>query len=238
MSCTEGSPRAGADATGALKTRFSQLGLATFYRLSRRRAVPCSHVFPELRSRDMRSFFEPLVLLGYRVVAPDLVGFGRSPGTREPAANESRHGAGGGALEVLEDVLIAFGWRPTVAKAKLGEKPTVSRANDRLDILGYSTGAAIALSFALRHHDGGSGGSDGGGGRRRRSASPSRPEHSAPVEVVRRIGTLALVNPVYRSGLNDAGLVRGNREPATSSTTKAVHVYVPMLEMRPSQRLN
>ena len=51
-------------------------------------------------SRDMRCLFEPLAHMGYRIIAPDLLGFGESPGERTPAANESRHGESGGPLEV------------------------------------------------------------------------------------------------------------------------------------------
>jgi pimeloyl-ACP methyl ester carboxylesterase len=176
-------------------------------------------------SRDLRAFFEPAVMMGYRVVAPDLVGFGNSPGVREPAANETRHTAPGGSVEVLEDVLAAFGWRPVAGKeggegggegkGKASEhtvRPASSSANGRLDLLGFSTGAGVALSFALKHHAGGQGGRGAGRRKPRRGSKGGGEEAGAGAERpvsggARRIGTLVLVNPVYRSGLNDANLV-------------------------------
>lgn len=140
-------------------------------------------------SRDMRCLFEPLAAIGYLVICPDLPGFGDSPGKRWPSANESRHCDSGGPVEVLEDVLQAFNWRP--ASGKADDRPGSSQANNALDILGVSTGAALALSFCLKH------------GQAARS----------------RVGALVLVNGVYRSGLDDAARVAsacGDPEPPTA----------------------
>jgi len=97
----------------------------------------------------MRCFFEPLAAMGYFVICPDLPGYGDSPGKRWPSANESKHGDSGGPIEVLEDVLQAFNWRPSSGKAD--DRPGSSQANNALEIVGFSTGAALALTFCLKH---------------------------------------------------------------------------------------
>jgi len=133
---------------------------------------------PTAWSRDMQCLFEPLAAIGYRVICPDLPGYGDSLGKRWPSANESKHGGAGGPIQMLEDVLQAFNWRPS--SGKVDDRPGTSHANNALDIVGYSTGAALALSFCLKHNQA-----------TRRS----------------RVGALVLVNGVYSSGLDDAAII-------------------------------
>lgn len=59
-------------------------------------------------SRDLQYLFAPLAEAGYKVIAPDFPGFGRSQGKRWCSRSETNYQTGG-PIEILEDVLTACG---------------------------------------------------------------------------------------------------------------------------------
>lgn len=85
-------------------------------------------------SRDLQYLFGPLADMGYRVIAPDQPGFGRTRGKRWNSRSETNY-EHGGPVHVIEDVLEALG----------------VDADRSVDLLGWSWGGGIAVSFTLRH---------------------------------------------------------------------------------------
>lgn len=83
-------------------------------------------------SRDLQYLFRPLAEIGYRVIAPDFPGFGRSRGKRWCSRSETNY-QDGGPVQILEDVLAAMG----------------VNTQSKVDLIGWSWGGGIACSFIL-----------------------------------------------------------------------------------------
>ena len=92
-------------------------------------AVLMLHGFPDNHA-TWRGQIPPLVEAGYRIICPDLRGYGRSG---KPAGVDSY-----GPVPVTDDL------------AALLEHERVDRARA---VVGHDWGAAVAYAFAARHHD-------------------------------------------------------------------------------------
>ena len=92
-------------------------------------AVLMLHGFPDNHA-TWRGQIPPLVKAGYRIICPDLRGYGRSG---KPAGVDSY-----GPVPVTDDL------------AALLEHERVDRARA---VVGHDWGAAVAYAFAARHHD-------------------------------------------------------------------------------------